>query len=155
LRLVEWDEVGLRVNGVRVEQIVVDEIRRRAVPVDRLVMEFRDGEIAARGRLKKGIPIPFRVLVRRIETDGATIRVILDHLVVFGLPVTKFFAWLKEGNLHDGKVFLDSRGPAIVIHLDAILPPNVDAAVEEVRLIEGAVEIALGPGGADPPERGE
>lgn len=154
MRLVEWNEVELRVNGSRIEELMSEEIARRKIPVDRLNLVFREGEIVARGRVRKGIPIPFRVLVRRIDPVGSKIRVVFAHLVVFGLPLTKFFAWLTEGNLHDGKVLLDARGPAIVIQLDAFLPMHVDATIDEVRLVDGGIEIALGPGGADPPAEG-
>lgn len=154
-RLVSWDRLDLRLRGERILAIVRKEIASRRVPVEVRDLRFREGVAELEGVLKKGIAIPFRVVVRRIERAGERVVVLLDDVSVLGfLPVPGFLFKLAEGFAHAEGIAIDPQRPAILVSLDRFLPPFVDLTIDSVRIVDGGVAVALGPGGADPPESG-
>ena len=80
-------------------------------------------------------------------------------------PISSLFLEFRDGELViEGKAtkgmtvpfevkVREIRGEGSILHVAKKAPPFVDLTFGEVRLVKGGVEITLGPGGADLPER--
>ncbi len=151
--LIEWDELHLRVRAERVIGIAREVIRQQKLPVEDLRMDFREGILQVEGRVRKVLAVPFRVVIRRIIAEGSVVRVPIETMSAMGFPLPALLARLIPPDLYERKVFLDP-GPTVVIHIDQLLPPFMNVALREIRIIDGGLAVVTGAGAADLPEPG-
>jgi hypothetical protein len=154
--LVEWDNVDLRVRGAKVLEIVFDLIQKKQLPISDLRLEFLAGELQISARIQKGIPIPVKLTVRKIEVEGTTLYVRLENAATFGIvPIPKLlFRMIGNQGLPEG-INLDPETLTLTVSLERFLPPFIDLKIESVRLIPGGLAVQLGPGSAGlPPQFG-
>ncbi|MGA7613887.1 MAG: hypothetical protein WBX15_01790 [Thermoanaerobaculia bacterium] len=153
-RLIEWDRIEVRLRGEKLAAAAGEIIRGKRIPIRQLTLQFLAGELKIEGTAQKGIPIPFRLSIRRIEALDGTLRVPLESMSAFGfLPVPKLLLQIVDAaGLMKGGISIDPRESTIVIRLAEIVPGFVDVEIEKIRLVDGGVEVKLGRGGADLPE---
>ena len=153
-RLVQWDQIELRISGAKLADIARAEAASAGAPVRELRFDFVPREISISGKLVKGIAMPFRLAIRRIVPVGRVIEVPFENVSAFGfLPLPKLlFQLFGKMALSDG-VELHPETMTVRLRLDRFLPSFVDADVEEIRLVAGGLVVKLGPGGADRPPR--
>jgi hypothetical protein len=151
-RLVEWDRLELRVLGTRIVGLARDAIRGYRAPVELERIDFREGDAEVVGSVRKGIALPFRFHVRRIDVFGTTLRLPIEQLTVAGfLPVPTFLFRLAEGFGAVDGVTIDPERKTVSVSVDRFLPDFVDVEIEDVRIVAGGVRVTLGRGGADLP----
>jgi hypothetical protein len=150
-RLVNWQKIELTLRGERIAALVGEEIRRRAVPITQLTLQFDEGSLLAEGKLQKGFGIPFTVLIRRIDASGHLIRIRLDRTTAFGIPLPSVLLKIAQTFIPPGEIRWDEASQSFEVRLDRFLPSFIDVDLSEVRLIAGGVSVRLGAGGADPP----
>ena len=154
-RLVEWDRLELKLRGERVLAEARRNLAAKGVPVELDRIDFREGMAVVEGTLRKGMTIPFRFFLERIEAEGRTLRIPIHRPTALGfIPVPGFFFKLAEGFAQADGVTVDAAAKAIVVSLDRFLPSFLDVEINEVGLVAGGVRVTLGAGGADLP-RGE
>jgi hypothetical protein len=151
-RLVEWDGMDLRVRGAAVLQTLFDLILKKQLPISDLRLEFLEGELQISARIRKGIPIPVKLTVRRIHVEGMTVYVPLENVATFGIvPIPKFlFQMIGDRGLPEG-VRLDPETLTLTVSLERFLPMFIDLKIESVRIIPGGLAVHLGPGSAGLP----
>jgi hypothetical protein len=150
--LATWESIDLRVDGTRANEIA----RQQLVPklADDVQLVFTPGLL--RVRVKKFLWLT--VEIERIDAQGTVVRVPIARA---GLIPTRVLA----GVWHLVRGFIAPRIPidavtlqaplTFVIQVDRFLPPFVRAEVREIRIVDGGLAVALGPGGADlPPKSG-
>ena len=151
-RFIAWDQLDIRVDGAKLAALV----RERALvpPIERIDLRFSDGLLRVEGALRKFIRVPFAVEIREVIADGDVIRVPLSSASAFGrIPIPQFLFGLVKGRLPADLVRLEAPA-TLVVSLDRFLPTFVDAAIREIRIVDGGLAVALGAGGADPPPSG-
>jgi len=154
-RLVSWNRLDLQVRGERILRMARSEIASRRLPVEVRDLRFRDGIAELEGVLKKGLSIPFRIVVREIlPREGGVFVPFADVSVLGFLPVPRFLFSLAEGFAKADGITLDPARQAIFVALDRFLPPFVDLEIDSIRIVDGGLAVTLGPGGADPPQPG-
>jgi len=127
-------------------------IREKKVPIEELHFTFGDGELVVEGKARKGISIPFRAVIDRIDTADNRISVHIRDLATFGfLPIPKLLMQLVQQNLKHPLLSFDAQRNVVELPLDRLLPSFVDVEVREVHIIRGGIGVVLGEGGADPP----
>jgi len=146
-RLVEWDQIEVRVNGERVNDLARSF---RVPPLESLHLEFRNGLLRVSGAVRKFISVPFTVDITEIRAERQVIRVPLQAAAAFGgIPVPRFLFGLLKSRL---PAMVGFEEPAtIVVSLDRFLPQFVDAEVQGIWIIDGGLAVTLGRGGADLP----
>lgn len=150
-RLVEWDSMEVRVAGSRVETLAREAMSRPEAPVDDLRLQFSSGELRVSARLKRGLPVPVRLVVRRIETAGRTLKVRLEDLSAMGLPLPSLLTRLVGNRQAADGIHFDATTSSLLIQLDRFLPSFLEVEVSEIRIIDGGLLVRLGSGGADLP----
>jgi hypothetical protein len=151
-RLIEWNELNLEVRAERLERLAAQKIAESGAPIRDLSMRFYDSLLEVHGKLRRGISVPFRVEIRRIEVEGREVVVFIDSISAAGLPVPTLLGRLVEQTVAGGIVRIDGSGPTVHIRLDRILPSSVDVQIESIRITGEGLLVKLGRGGADPPE---
>lgn len=147
-RLVEWDQLDLRVNGEKVNAIAQSF---RVPPLERLELRFHNGLLRVSGVIRKFIAVPFSVDVPAIHASGRVVRVPLRSGAAFGaIPIPQFLFGLMKSRLPAQLVTYEEPA-TLVFSLDRFLPTFVDAEVQRIWIIEGGLAVTLGRGGADPP----
>jgi hypothetical protein len=151
-RLVEWDQLDLRVRGARAQQIVSEMIQRKQLPVSDLRLNFLDERLEVSAKIQKGLAIPVSFTVSTIGAMGSRLQIPLENVTTFGLvPVPKLlFRFVGAAGLPDG-IRLDADNLVITVDLARFLPPFIDLEVQEIRIIPGGLAMRLGTGGADLP----
>ena len=152
-RLVNWTALPLHISGEKAAQMIGRVVEARKAPISSLFLEFRDGELVIEGKATKGMTVPFEVKIREIRGEGSILHVKIHEVSAFGLPVPGFLGRFLEGFTRDDAIKFDGTTNTISIDVAKKAPPFVDLTFGEVRLVKGGVEITLGPGGADLPER--
>ena len=151
-RFITWDELAVRVDGAKLNAIVV--ARALVPPIERIALQFSDGLLRVEGTLRKFIAVPFRVEIHELIASGKTIRVPLRSASAFGgIPIPQFLFGLMKGRLPAELVRLEAPA-TLVVSLDRFLPTFVDAEVREIRIVDGGLAVTLGAGGADLPPSG-
>lgn len=151
-RLVEWDRLEFRVRGERIVPLVRNEIAARRLPLEIDRIAFAAGDLEVTGRVRKGIPVPFRFHLRRIEANGTTVRIPIEDLTVLGfLPVPGLLFRIAESVADVEGVLIDAGTKSILVSVDRFLPPFVDAAIAAVRIVPEGILVTLAGGGADIP----
>jgi hypothetical protein len=138
--IVSWDAISLRIDGARVNELVRERV---AGQLDGITITFRAGNIHVAGHKKMGIiPLPFAADVRAIDVEGRTI-VVPVSIPAIVAPVIRGIAASK---IPEGVTI---RPPfTFIIQLDRFLPSFIDMQIREIRIIEGGLAVAIGPGGA-------
>jgi hypothetical protein len=152
-RLVNWDSLPLKISGAKASEMIGAMIEAKEAPITSLFLEFRDGELLVEGKAKKGMTIPFEVTIREILTEGSTLHIRIHSVSAFGLPVPAFLGKVLGGIVGDDSIQFDGGTNTISVDVAKKAPPFVDLTFSEVRLVNGGVELTLGPGGADLPDR--
>lgn len=148
-RLIEWDQFAVRVDGAKLNAVVV--AKALVPPIERIDLSFSDGLLRVEGILRKFIAVPFRVDIRELIPSGKTVRVPLGSASAFGgIPIPQFLFGLVKGRLPADLVSLEPPA-TLVFSLDRFLPNFVDADVREIRIVDGGLAVTLGRGGADLP----
>ena len=147
-RLVEWDQLEMRVNGEKLNALVQSF---RVPPIERLELQFFNGLMRVSGVMRKFIAIPFSVDIPVIQADKRIVRVPLRSGSAFGaIPVPQFLFGLMKSRLPAALVTYEEPA-TLVFSLDQFLPIFIDAEVQRIWIIEGGLALTLGRGGADPP----
>jgi hypothetical protein len=150
--LVEWDNVDLRVRGAKVLQIVFDLIQRKQLPVSDLRLDFLADELQISARIQKGIPIPVKLTVRRIQVEGMTLLVPLENVATFGIvPIPKLLFRMIGNQGLPGGIRFDPETMTLTVSLERFLPPFIALKIDSVRIIPGGMAVHLGPGSAGLP----
>jgi hypothetical protein len=152
-RLVSWESLPLKISGAKVAEMVGKAIEAKKAPISSLFLEFREGELLIEGKAKKGMTIPFEATVREIRGEGSILHVRIHDVSAFGLPVPSFLGKMLEGFVRDESIRFDGRTNTISVDVARKTPPFVDLTFREVRLVKGGVELTLGPGGTDLPDK--
>ena len=152
-RLIEWSSFEFLVRGERIAEMVGHEIERMNAPISALTLQFNRGLLRIDGRIRKTIGIPFTVEIHHVHADGTMVQVFLQRASAFGIPLPTFLLGLVRQHLAAHEVEYDPESRSFRVRLDRFLPPFADVQLADVQLIEGAIAIRLGPGGADPPPR--
>lgn len=151
-RLIQWDRIEVRISGEKIATMAGEIIREKQIPIQELHLTFGDGELVVEGKARKGIAIPFRAVIDRIESASNRISVHLRDLATFGfLPVPKLLMQLVQQHLKHPLLTFDAQRNVVELPLDRFLPSFVDVEVREVHIIRGGIGVVLGEGGADPP----
>ncbi|HVT05108.1 MAG TPA: hypothetical protein VHL58_17225 [Thermoanaerobaculia bacterium] len=153
-RLVEWDEILLRLRGSMLEAMVQREVASRRVPIQEIHLTFVPGELRIDGKVEKFFLIPFRLFIRRIESSGGAIRIYLENISAFGLPIPVLLRKFAEKAMQNDALAFDAVNNVITVRLDRFLPTFLDVDVRHIEIIEGGIGVALGQGGADIPPGG-
>lgn len=147
-RLVEWDQLQLRVNSDRINEVVKSF---RVDPIERMTLRFSNGLLRVEGTIKKIIRVPFTVDVAEILAGGTTVRVPVKSASAFGgIPIPKFLFSLVKGQLPKDLVTFEEPA-TFVISLDRFLPSFVTADIQSIWIIDGGLAVTVGRGGADLP----
>lgn len=151
-RLIEWNELELRVRADRIQALVRPLVAQKEPRIEELNFKFLDGEMRVSGRIRKLIQIPFEVAIRRIIPWHGSVRVYLEGASAFGfLPVPKLLLHFTSGQPLPPGIRIDAVNAAIVLALDQFLPSFVDATIEQIHITKDGLLLRLGEGGADPP----
>ena len=146
-RFVEWDQIDVRVNGDKVNELARSF---RVPPLETLHLTFRNGLLRVSGSIRKFISIPFDVDITEIQATGKTVRVPLRSAAAFGgIPIPRFLFSLMKSRLPEVVGFEEPA--TLVVSLDRFLPEFVDAEIQRIWIIDGGLAVTLGKGGADPP----
>jgi len=152
-RLVNWESLPLKVSGEKAAALVGQIIETQKTSITSLFLEFREGELLIEGKAKKGMTIPFEVTIREIRADGSTLHVKIHDVSAFGLPVPAFLGKFLDGIGRDDSLRFDGDTNTFSIDVAKKVPTFVDITFRDVRIVKGGVEITLGPGGTDLPQR--
>lgn len=152
-RLVSWESLPLKISGAKAAEVIGKVIEARNAPIKSLFLEFRDGELLIEGKAKKGMTIPFEVTIREIRPEGSTLHVRIHDVSAFGLPVPAFLGKFLEGIGRNDAIRFDGSTNTISVDVGKQTPPFVEVTFREVRLVKGGVEVTLGPGGTDLPDK--
>lgn len=151
-RLIEWNELELRVRADRIQALVSAVLAQKEPRLERLSLRFLDGELRVSGRIRKLIQIPFEIAIRRMIPWRGSLRVYLEGASAFGfLPVPKLLLHLTTGRPLPPGIEIDAVNAAVVIALDRFLPSFVDVTIEQIHITKDGILLRLGEGGADPP----
>jgi hypothetical protein len=139
-RPIRWDSISLRIDGLRVNDFVREQA---AGQIDDINITFNEGNIHVAGRKQVGIlPIPFFADVNGIFVEGRTVVVPVSILPI-AAPILR---GIIASRIPPG---VSIRPPfTFVIEVERFLPTLIDVEIREIRIIDGGLEIALGPGGA-------
>lgn len=151
-QFLEWDTLHVRVNGERLNQLA-REMTAAEPMVEALTLRFRPGLLRVEGIVRKFIAVPFSVEIDAIYARGTSVRVPLARMSAGPLPIPTLLLSLIGHRLPPEVVRLEPPA-TLVISLDRFLPPFVRADVQEIRIIEAGLAVALGAGGADIPSGG-
>ena len=147
-RLVEWDQLDLRVSGDKLNALVQT---MRVDPVERIELQFFNGLLRVTGSIRKFISIPFSIDIREIVASGKTVRVPLGAASAFGaIPIPQFLFGLARHRLPPELVRYEDPA-TLVFSLDRFLPTFIDADIQKIWIIDGGLAVTLGRGGADLP----
>jgi hypothetical protein len=148
MHFVEWDSLGVRVNGEKINELM----RTMPVPpIERMELRFFNGLLRIEGSVRKFVSVPFCVEIAELIPNGTTVRVPVRSATAFGgIPIPRFLFTLVKGQLP--RELLGFEEPAtFVVSLDRFLPSFVTADVQKIWIIEGGLAVTLGKGGADLP----
>lgn len=147
MNLIEWDELQVRVNGERIDELLQS---MRVAPLEQLHVRFFNGRMRVEGVIRKFLAVPFSVDIPEIVARGTTVRVPLRNAQAFGgIPIPQFLFSLFRDRLP--KIVSYEEPATIVVSLDRFLPPFVRADIQKIWIIDGGLAVTLGRGGADPP----
>jgi hypothetical protein len=149
--LAEWDELQVRLSGEKITEIVGQKVREQQAPISEMNLQFLDGQLTVTGKVAKFISVPFTIVIRKIVSYQTTVRVYLEQATAFGIPLPALLMKFVEQKFPGGEISYDPDTRSFAIQLDRFLPPFIDVAISEIRLIEDGVAVRLGPGGATPP----
>lgn len=148
----EWDQIEIRVNGDKLNALVAS---LRVDPIERLELQFFNGLLRVAGSFRKFISVPFSIEVKEILASGRAVRVPLQSASAFGgIPIPRFLFGLVQSHLPAELVRYEPPA-TLVFSLDRFLPSFVDAEVQKIWIIDGALLVTLGRGGADLPPTSE
>ena len=149
-RFIEWDSLDVRVDGSKLNAIVVAMIGGMD-PIERIELQFQNGLLRVVGSIRKFFSVPFVVEIMEIIPEGTTVRVPLRSASAAGFPLpTILFGLLKSRLPRDLVTF---EPPAtLVMTLDRFLPNFVSADLQRIWIIDGGLAVTLGRGGADLPD---
>lgn len=152
---VEWDHLKLRVRGSSLEQIVIELLRQKQLPVSDFRIECREGELVASARIRNVLSVPVKVSIDTITISGRTLQIPLkDVSTLAGFPVPRvLFRLVRSEWLPDGVRF-DADRLTVTVFIERFLPAFIDLTLDSIRIVPGGLEVDLGPGGADPPQFG-
>jgi hypothetical protein len=153
-RLVQWDGFEVRLSGERAQAVARKEILKRGLPLDQLGLEFRNGEIRVKARLRAAFPVPFSFVIRKIQASERAIRLFVEDMSAFGfLPVPAILSRLAGDRQAAEGIRFDAATNSVFIQLDRFLPTFMEVEVAEINMIDGGLTVRVGQGGADlPPE---
>lgn len=151
--LVTWIQINLLVNGDRIQSLAHERIESRDLPIEQLVLRFTDGELVVEGKARVGIGVPFRFVVRRIETAERILRIFIEDLSAFGfLPVPRMLLQFAESRLAEEEgISLSSSSLTIQIAIDRFLPKGLNLTIDQANIVARGIELRLGPGAFDLP----
>ncbi|MGH9459570.1 MAG: hypothetical protein ACRD2J_18190 [Thermoanaerobaculia bacterium] len=151
-RLIQWEQFQFRIRGERLVAVARTILAGKRLPLELDGIDFREGDAEVTGKVRKGIPVPFRFHLREIEARGTTVRVPIEGFTVLGfLPVPGLLFRIADAFTHVDGVAIDAERKAIIISMDRFLPPFVDADLASIRVIGGGILVTLAGGGADVP----
>lgn len=151
-RLIEWDTVDVRVDGEKLNAIVLQTIADDPI-IEKLEMKFSNALLRVEGTIKKIVSIPFTVDITHVEPKGTVVRVPLARISAGKIPIPSLLVGLIRNRFP--KELVTYEDPAtLVISLDRFLPPFLTADVQKIWIIDGGLAVTLGKGGADLPEGG-
>ena len=122
-----------------------------AVAVDDLRMRFADGELKVSGRLKRGLPVPFRAVIRKIVPSARAIVIPIQEMSAFGLPLPAILSRLAGNRRAADGILFDAGTNSLVIQLDRFLPSFLDVDISDINIVDGGLLVKLRSGGADLP----
>jgi len=138
--IASWDAIALRVDGARVNALARERV---AGQLDDLNITFRAGSIRVAGRKKVAIlPVPFSAEINSIQVEGKNLVVPVSGIPSILLPILRGIVAAKVPagvSIHPPFTF--------VLELDRFLPPLLDVAIREIRIIDGGLAVNVGPGG--------
>jgi hypothetical protein len=142
---VEWDQIDVRVNGDRINDLVR---AFRVPPIEQLHLHFQNGSLRVIGSVRKFVSVPFEIEIDEIRASGKVIRIPLRSASAFGaIPIPQFLFGLVRSRLPGAVRYEDPA--TLVVALDRFLPTFVDAEVQKIWIIDGGLAVTLGRGGAD------
>lgn len=151
-RLIEWDTIEVRVDGVKLNAMVKEIVAKEPM-IERLELKFSNGLLRAEGAVKKFISVPFSVDVTQIQAGGTTVRVPLARISAGHIPVPSRVMGLIRDRLP--KDIVRYEDPAtLVVSLDRFLPSFVSVDIQKIWIIDGGLAVTVGRGGADLPDGG-
>ena len=151
-RFIEWDQIDVRVNDEKLNDLVAT---MRVDPVERIELQFFNGLMRVVGSIRKFISVPFSLEVHEIIASGRTVRIPLGSLSAFGaIPIPQFLFGLLRNRLPAELVRYEDPA-TLVFSLDRFLPTFVDADIQKIWIIDGGLAVTLGRGGADLPPSAE
>lgn len=154
-RLITWSALLLHVSGRRFAEIAGEVVRQKNLPLSRFDLTFSDGALVVDAVVRKFIPLPVRVVVKKIELRGNNIYVKLDELSAFSfVPLPEIVLSIASRFAKPGEVEFRARERDLVIRVDRFLPSFVDVEIDSIRIVSDGFEVIIGPGGADPPAIG-
>ena len=148
-RLIEWDSLDVRVDGSKLNGMMVSIIGGME-PIERIELQFQNGLLRVVGSIRKFFSVPFVVEIVEIIPDGTTVRVPLRSASAAGFPLPTILFGLLKSQLP--KDLVSFEPPAtLVMTLDRFLPNFVSADLQRIWIIDGGLAVTLGRGGADLP----
>lgn len=153
-RLVQWQPLEFRVSGKKIEELARSVMATQQAPVDDLRMQFGDGELRVSGRVKRGLPVPFRAVIRKIVPSARAVVIPIQEMSAFGLPLPAILGKLAGNRQAAAGILFDAESNSIVIQLDRFLPSFLDVDISDISIIDGGLLVKLRSGGADLPSPG-
>ncbi|MFZ2492502.1 MAG: hypothetical protein WA208_13555 [Thermoanaerobaculia bacterium] len=144
--------MNVRVSGEKINALAREMVAAEPM-VESLTIRFFPGLIRVEGVVRKFLPIPFSVEITQVFARGTVVRVPLARMTAGPIPIPSILLALIQHRLPAGVVTLEPPS-TLVLSLERFLPAFVRADVQEIRLIEGGLAVALGAGGADIPSGG-
>ncbi len=154
-RLVNWNTLNLTISGEKASAMIGRIIAARKAPISSLFLEFREGELLIEGKVKKGMTIPFEVTIREIRGEGSILHIRIHDASAFGLPVPALIGRFLDGAGRDDSMRFDGSTNTLSVDIGKKTPPFIDVTFDEVKLVSGGIELTLGEGGVDVPEKPE
>ncbi|HET7436754.1 MAG TPA: hypothetical protein VFN10_18740 [Thermoanaerobaculia bacterium] len=151
-RFIEWNSLDVRVDGAKLNAMVSAQIAGEPM-IERVALRFTTGLLRVTGSIRKFISIPFTVEIDRIDARGTHVRVPLARISAGPIPIPTLLVSLVKNRFPRELVTVEEPA-TLVVSLDRFLPSFVDAAIEQIDIVEGGLAVKLGRGGADLPTGG-
>lgn len=154
--------VRLRSADIRLDANALNGMLRGALankraPISDVTIELRDGRVHAKGKLHKGVTVPFSMTAVVTATKDGLLRLHAEQLKAIGVPVKGLFDLLGIDVADVMKMPADSgiraEGDDLLLDAAALLPPpRMEGRVQAVAVAGDHLALRLH-GAATPPAR--